>query len=66
VLSSPSLREGEREGEEGYTDVEDVVEVTDAEEEDDDEPVEFKLVLESPPRRSVYKQTAWIHIGPRG
>jgi hypothetical protein len=65
-MSSPSLREGEREGEEGYTDVEDVVEVTDAEEEDDDEPVEFILVLKSPPRQSVYKQTTWIRIGPRG
>jgi hypothetical protein len=65
-LSSPSLREGEREGEEGYADVEDVVEVADVEEEDDDEPVEFIPVLESPPRRSVYKQTTWIRIGPRG
>jgi hypothetical protein len=66
VLSSSSPREGEREGEEGVTDVEDVVEVTVIEEEDDDEPVKVIPVLESPPRRSMYKQTTRIRIGPRG
>jgi hypothetical protein len=52
VLSSPSLREGEREGEEGLIDVEDVVEVI--------------PVPESPPRRLTYKQTTWIRIDPWG
>jgi hypothetical protein len=37
-----------------------VVKVTVAEEEDDDEPVEVIPVPESPPRRPVYQQTAWI------
>jgi hypothetical protein len=60
VLSSPSPREGEREGEEGVVDVENVVEVTVVEEEDDDEPVEVILVPESPLRRQAYKQMAQI------
>jgi hypothetical protein len=51
VLSSPSLREGE----EGVVDVEDVVEVVIAKEEDDDEPIEVIPMLESPPRRPTYK-----------
>jgi hypothetical protein len=55
VLSSLNLREGEREGEEGVTDVEDVVDVIVAEEDDGDELVEVILVPESPPRRSAYK-----------
>jgi hypothetical protein len=54
-LSSPSPREGEREGEEGVADVEDMVEVTVAEVEDDDEPIEVIPVPESPPRRLMYK-----------
>jgi hypothetical protein len=55
VLSSLNLREGEREGEEGVTNVEDVVDVIVAEEDDGDELVEVILVPESPPRRSAYK-----------
>jgi hypothetical protein len=51
VLSSPSPREGERECEKGVADVEDVVEVTVAREEEDDELVEVIPVPESPPRR---------------
>jgi hypothetical protein len=66
VLSSLSLREGEREGEERVVDVEGVVEVTAVEEEDDDESVEVILMPESPPRRPAYKQTARIRIGPWG
>jgi hypothetical protein len=67
VLSSPSTREGEREGEEeeGVVDVEDVVEVVVAEEEDD-EPVEVIPVPESRPRRMTYKQRTRIRIGPWG
>jgi hypothetical protein len=64
VLSSPSLREGDREGEEGVTDLDDVVQVAVAEEEDDDEPVEVIPVPESPPRRPTYNQTTQIQIGP--
>jgi hypothetical protein len=45
VLSSPSMREGE----EGVIDVEDVVKVTVAEEEDNDGLVEVILVPDSPP-----------------
>jgi hypothetical protein len=56
VLSSPSLREGE----EGVVDVEDVVEVVIAKEEDDDEPIEVIPMLESPPRRPTYKQMAHL------
>jgi hypothetical protein len=44
---------GMREGEEGVVDVEDVVEVTVAEEEDDDKWVEVISVLDSPPTRST-------------
>jgi hypothetical protein len=66
VLSSPSPREGEREGEEGVADVEGVVEVTAVEEEDDDELVEVTLVPESPPRRPTYKHTSRIQISPWG
>jgi hypothetical protein len=66
VLSSLSPSEGEREGEEGVADVEGVVEVATAEEEDDDEPVEVIPVSESPPKRPAYKQTARIRIGPWG
>jgi hypothetical protein len=66
MLSSPSPREGKREGEEGVADVEDVVEVTIVEEEDDDDSVEVIPMPESPPRRSAYKQTTRIRIGPWG
>jgi hypothetical protein len=66
VLSSLSPREGEREGEEGVANVEDVVKVAVVEEEDDDEPIEAILVSESPLRRLAYKKTTWIQIGPRG
>jgi hypothetical protein len=38
-----------REGEEGITDVEDIVKVTVAEDEDDDGPVEVIPMLDSPP-----------------
>jgi hypothetical protein len=62
VLSSPGMREGE----EGVTDVDDVVEVTVAEEEDDDEPVEVILVPDPTPPQLAYKQTSQIRIGPRG
>jgi hypothetical protein len=55
VLSSLSPREGEREGEEGVTDVEDVVEVAVVEEDDDDEPIKVIPVPESLPRGPVYK-----------
>jgi hypothetical protein len=55
VLSSLGPREGEREGEEGATDVEDVVEVTVVEEDDDDEPIKVIPVHESLPRGPVYK-----------
>jgi hypothetical protein len=53
VLSSPSPREG---GEEG---------VTAAEGEDEDEPVEVILVLDSPPRLA-YKQTGEDLNRPKG
>jgi hypothetical protein len=66
LLSSLSPREGDREGEEGVADVEDVVEVAVVEEEDDDEPVEVIPVHESPPRWPVYKQMTRIQIGPQG
>jgi hypothetical protein len=68
VFSSPSLREGAKEGEEGVAAVVGVVEFTIvvAEEDDDDEPVKVKPVPESPPRRLVYKQASRIRIGPRG
>jgi hypothetical protein len=65
VLSSPSPREGEEEGEEGVTAAEGVVEVAVAEEHNDNEPVKVIPVLESPPR-PVYKQMARIWIGRRG
>jgi hypothetical protein len=55
VLSSLGPREGEREGEEGATDVEDVVEVAVVEEDDDDEPIKVIPVPESLPRGPVYK-----------
>jgi hypothetical protein len=45
VLSSLGMREGE----EGITDVEDIVKVTVAEDEDDDGPVEVIPMLDSPP-----------------
>jgi hypothetical protein len=62
VLSSPGMREGE----EGVADADDVVKVTIAEEEDDDEPVEVILVPDPTPPQLEYKQTAQIRIGPRG
>jgi hypothetical protein len=62
VLSSPGMREGE----EGVTDEDVVVEVIVAEEEDDDEPIEVIPVPDSTPPRSAYKQTVRIRIGPWG
>jgi hypothetical protein len=73
VLPSPGMREGE----EGVTDVEDVVEVpvaeeddvvevTVVEEEDNDGPVEVILVTNPSPLRPTKKQTTRIWIGPRG
>jgi hypothetical protein len=62
VLSSPGMREGE----EGVADADDVVEVTIAEEEEDDEPVEVILVPDPTPPRLAYKQTTQIRIGPWG
>jgi hypothetical protein len=66
VLSSPSSREGEVEGEEGVAVAEGVIEVVVTEEDDDDESVEVIPVPESPPRRPAYKQTTRIKISPRG
>jgi hypothetical protein len=54
VLSSPSMREGE----EGVTDEDDVVEVAVAEE--DDEPIEVIPVPDSTPPQPAYKQTTQI------
>jgi hypothetical protein len=66
MLSSPSPREGERQGEEWVADLEDVVEVAVVEEDDGDEPIEVIPVPEPPPRRLVHKKMAWIWISPRG
>jgi hypothetical protein len=55
-LSSPSSREGE----EGVIVAVDVVEVAAAEEDDNDKSVEVIPVLESLPRRSMYKKTTQI------
>jgi hypothetical protein len=62
VLSSLDMREGE----EGLTDEDDVVEVAVAEEEDDDKLVEVIPVPDTTPPQPAYKQSAWIRIGPRG
>jgi hypothetical protein len=72
MLSSPGMREGE----EGVTDEEDVVEVAIANEEDgvvmaavinkDDDPVKVIPVPNSTPPRPAYKQTVRIRISPRG
>jgi hypothetical protein len=56
MLSSSGMREGEEE----VADVEDLVEVAVAEEEDDDEPVEVIPVPDSPPPRLTYKQMTQI------
>jgi hypothetical protein len=64
VLSSLSPREGEREGEEGATDVEDVVKVAFAEEEDNNEPVKVIPVPESPQRRLTYKKSSHNGVDP--
>jgi hypothetical protein len=61
-LSSPSSREGE----EGVIVAVDVVEVAAAEEDDNDKSVEVIPVLESLPRRSMYKKTTQIRIDPQG
>jgi hypothetical protein len=70
VLSSSGMREGE----EGVTDVEDVVEVVVTKEddmvevavveEDDDDLVEVIPVTDPSPPRPAYKQTTQIWIGP--
>jgi hypothetical protein len=73
VLSTPGMREGE----EGVSDVEDVVkvavteeddmvEVAIVEEEDDNDPVEVIPVIDPSPPRPAYKQTSRIQIGPQG
>jgi hypothetical protein len=59
VLSSPNMREGGEEGEEGVTAVEGEEGVSAVVEEDDDEPVEVIPMLESSPRL-VYVQTTRI------
>jgi hypothetical protein len=62
VSSSPGMREGE----EGVTDEDNVVEVAIAEEEDDNEPIKVIPMPDSTPPRPTYKQTARIRIGPQG
>jgi hypothetical protein len=65
VLSSPSLREGGEEGEEGVAAAEGVNEVAVAVEDDDDDLVEV-IPVPASPARSTYKQMTRIRIGPRG